>query len=232
MLALPRGYLSSLCEVKSLTNELLALGRVAKIDNDALEIAAGEDERMPLLQYRTPAKLFVHNSRLGSQVLVGITYLSTEVFARFEEVKPLQDFERRGAFRVNLLVPGHLYPLWSDAQQADFDKRVADASPEDAQVLLDATHTEVKLLDISLTGLRLSSAKKLRVGDRYYIEFVALETPMHFGIQVQRIINTPTGAVQYGCTYVDFTERQLDLLCRDLFQLQRIEKNRRRNLMY
>ncbi len=229
MLALPQEYINSLCEIKSLANDLLAVGKIIKIDDEALEIAASEGDRMLLIEYRLPVKIFVHNSKQGSQVLMGITYLSTENFMRAEEVRPLQAFERRGAFRVNLNVNGRLFPVLSAAQQQEFDQKLAEASPEEVEKLLDSSFIEVRIADVSLTGVRLISSTPLHPGENYYIEFTPLEIPMEFCLTVKRVIRELGTEVHYGCRFLDFSEKQLDILCRDLFQLQRLEKNRRRN---
>ncbi len=230
MLVIPQEYAGSLCEIKSLTNDLLAVGRVIKIDHEALEIAGSDKDRIPLLQYRLPVKIFVINSKLDTQILVGITYLSTENFVRVEEVKPLQDFERRGAFRVYTSVPGRLYPLLSEEDQAALDAKLAADEPQEEDVQLADAYFEVKVMDVSLTGVRLQSAVPLQRGAKFFIEFVPLHSMMGFCLQVQRIIRPQdSGSIQYGCHFIDYSERQLDGLCRELFQMQRIEKNRRRN---
>lgn len=229
MLALPQEYIGSTCELKSMNNDQLAVGRIIKIDNEALEFAAKEGERMPLLQYRTPIKVFAHNANLPTRIMVGVAYLSTESFARVEEVKPLQDFERRGAFRVNTNVEGRMSPLLSDEEQLEFDAQLAAATPEEAQRMLDAASFEVRVMDISLTGLRLQSATPLTAGSRFYIEFTLLDVPMNLCLRIHRLIRMPNEEIQFGCTFFDFSERQMDALCKDLFQLQRLEKNKRRN---
>lgn len=229
MLALPQEYVGSLTEIKSLTNDLLAMGRVIKIDQEALEISGDEGERMPLLQYRTPVKLFVHNQKEATRIQVGVVYLSTENFVRIEEVKSLQDFERRGAFRVNTNVTAKLTAFMDDEQQARFDEALNAASPEKAEEMLARTEIEVRIMDVSLTGIRLSADTVLAVGNRYFIEFYLLDVAMSFSIKVQRHIKMPSGDTQYGCIFFDYSERQMDILCRELFQLQRFEKNRRLN---
>lgn len=229
MLALPQEYIGSLCEIKSMSNDLLAVGRVIKIDREALEISGEDGERMPLLQYRTPVKLFVHHTRQPIRIQVGVVYLSTENFARIEEVKPLQDFERRGAFRVNTNVIARLTALMDEAEQDSFDAALAAASPEQAEDMLARCELEVRVMDISLTGIRLHADQVLTQGARFYIEFSLLDTSMSFCIRVQRLIKMPSGDTQYGCIFFDYSERQMDILCRELFQLQRYEKNRRRN---
>ncbi len=229
MLALPQEYVGSLCEVKSLSNDLLAVGRIIKIDQGALELTSNNNDRIPLLQYRTPVKLFVYNDKQGTRIQVGIVYLSTENFVRVEEVKPLQDFERRGAFRVNTNVSAKLSILLSDDEQRSFDTAVQAATAAEAEKMLSDSSVDVRVMDISLTGVRLQSLVALNPGARYCVEFTLLESVMSLCLRVQRLIEMPSGDTQYGCTFFDFSEKQMDALCKELFQLQRFEKNRQRN---
>lgn len=229
MLALPQEYIGSICEVKSLDNEQLAISKIIKIDHEALELAEHNQDRLPLLQYRLNVKLYIHNAEQGTRILSGVVYLSTNNFLRVEEVKPLQNFERRGAFRVNTNVTGFMMPLWDDKAQAEFDEKLATVSAAEAEKMLEETTFEVKLLDISLTGMRLSSETELIPGECYVVEFSLLDTSMSICLKIQRVIKTPSGETQYGCIFFDFSERQMDTLCKVLFQLQRIEKNKRRN---
>ncbi len=231
MLPLPQEYIGSTCELKSLDNRLIALGRIIKIDYEALEIAAFEDEYMQLIQYRLPVKITVHNL-LGDRILVGITYLSTDRFTRLEEVKPLQDFERRGAFRVNSGVTGILSPLMTESQRQAFENKLETLPPEEAAALQEATFLQVGVVDISLTGVRLKSPRPLHEGERYHLEFKPVKNNMVFQVWVQRIIRLPDDTQQYGCSFIDISQKQSDVLCRDLFTLQRQEKNRRNNAVH
>lgn len=229
-LPLPQSYIGSLCEMKTLDNNLLAIGKLIKIDYDALEVAAPDpDDNLRLFEYRTPVKLFVHNSKQEPQILVGLAYLSTNQFARFEEVVPLQNFERRGAFRVNSASRGRIYPLMMPEERAAFDKKLNAASPAEQEAILSKLYTEVRIVDVSLTGTRLALETKLSSGQRFSLDFVPLDRPMTLNIIVVRIIKMPDDSLQYGCSYLDITEKQSDMLCKDLFQLQRLEKNRRNN---
>ncbi|MDL2252573.1 PilZ domain-containing protein [Ruminococcaceae bacterium OttesenSCG-928-I18] len=228
MLPLPQDYIGSTCELKSLDNRLIAVGRIIKIDHDALEIAAATDEYMQLIQYRLPVKISVHN-KIGDRILVGITYLSTDRFARFEEVQPLQDFERRGAFRVNSGVDGILYPLMSEGERTAFEEKLASLPADEASALEEKTFIHVVVVDISLTGIRLNCPIYLHEGERYFIDFTPVDTEMTFGLVVERIIRMPDDTQQYGCRFLDITEKMSDALCRDLFTLQKLEKNRRNN---
>lgn len=232
-LPLPQSYIGSMCELKTLENDLLAVGRIIKIDYDALEIAAlNHGENLRLFQYRLPIKMFVHNEKEGDQVLVGITFLSTKLFARFEEVKPLQSFERRGAFRVNTGVEGRLYPLLDPEERAEFDQKLDEAELAEQESILEQFYTKVRVVDISLKGVRLATPGPLHRGERWCLDCTPLAQPMTFPLYVERAIKMPDESIQFGCSFIDITEKQSDLLVRDLFQLQRLEKIRRQNAAY
>ena len=229
MLALPQEYIGATCEVKSMENDLLCMGRIIKIDSEALEIAGRDGDRLPLLQYRLSVKLFIYHGKMGTRILVGTVYLSTENFLRAEEVRPLQNFERRGAFRVNTSVKGHLSLLLGDEEQTAFDAALGRATPEEAERMLARATFDVRVMDVSLAGARLQSDLPLAIGTRYILEFQLLNTDMSLCMRVQRNIRMANSEIQYGCTFFDVSERQVDTLCKELFQLQRLEKNRRMN---
>ncbi len=229
MLALPREYINAVCEIKSMDNDLLCVGHIIKTDNEALEIAAREGGRLPLLQYRMPVKVFVYSSKMGTRILVGNVYLSTENFMRAEEVRSLQNFERRSAFRVNTNVSGRLSLLLSEEEQSVFDATLGRLTPEETEHMLARATFDVRVADISLAGVRLQSATALAVGTRYILEFKLLEANMSLCLRVQRNVRMPNGEIHYGCTFFDVSERQVDVLCKELFQMQRLEKSRRMN---
>ena len=229
MLALPHEYIGSACEIKSMTNDLLAVGRVIKIDNEALELASGSGERMPLLQFRTPVKMFVYNERHHTRILEGVAYLSTENFARIEEVRPLQTSERRGAFRVNTNVSAHLVAALTREERETMEQTLLTAAPDEAERIRARQAFDVQVRDISLTGMRVQSGIVLPLSARFNTDFQLLDTPMSLCLLVRRLIGMPSGEIQYGCIFFDYSERQKDTLCKELFQLQRVEKSRRRS---
>lgn len=229
MLPISQVYAGSICEVKSMTNDFLSVGHIIKIDHGALELAAAADEFMQLLKYNLPVKLFVRNSKHADRILVGTVYLSTDNFLRVEEIRSLQDFERRGAFRVNSNNHGRMFRLMNATEQKAFNEKLEAAAPSEADELLDSTYFDVRVVDISLKGLRIVSPIKLSPREKYGIEFTPLDELMTFFVTVERIITHNDGSIQYGCSFYEIPERQIDMLCRDLFQLQRIEKNRKMN---
>ena len=223
---LPREYVGSRCEIKSLANDLLAVARIEKIDDDALEVATRTGEKMPLLPYRLAAKLVITHLSSNARILAGRVYLCTEKFARFEEVKPLQSYERRGAFRQNTSAKGRLAPLPGPEEQTG---STGPALFGQAGLALEEPDFEVSLQDISLTGVRLRSAAPLQYDVRYELCFTLFKTPIRMELQLVRTIAQPRGETQYGCAFCDCPQRQVDILCGELFELQRIEIRRRRS---
>lgn len=223
---LPREYIGARCEIKSLANDLLAVGRIARMDGDALEVAARSGEKMPLLPYRSAAKLVITHLSNNPRILAGKVYLCTDKFARFEEVKPLQSYERRGAFRQNTSVEGQLTALPGPEGQAAPEETAPFGKAGDAP---DAPVFDVQLQDISLTGVRLRSAAPLQFDARYELHFTLFKTPISLELQLVRTIALPRGETQYGCAFCDYSQRKADILCGELFELQRIEIRRRRS---
>lgn len=223
MLAIPQEYIGSLCELKTLTNDFLAVGRVIKIDREALELEGRRDDRMPLLQFRLPVKLFVHHSRLDTRIMIGTIYLSTENFVRVEEVKPLSNFERRGAFRVNTELDARM--SFVDAKRRSTEENV----PANFGAKMDDAEFPAQVLDLSLTGVRVRCLLPLKLDSKYHLSFAAQDSRFDFYIKVQRLVKMPTGETQYGCIFYNFSERQMDLLCKVLYRLQRLEKQKRDN---
>ena len=229
MLPVSSDYLGGNVEVRNVSSgALLTAGKIIKIDHEALELAASRDGFMPLLQYRMPVKLYVTapKASLERVVLFAVVYLSTENFLRVEDVKTLEDFERRGAFRVMTASPGKLYPLLNERQREQYEVRIRSMYPKEADQLLAQQYLNVRVMDVSLTGVRIASRLPLSALERYRVEFTPLEQEMSFNLRLQRLIHMPDGAEHYGCSFYDTAQYQIDALLRDLFQIQRLERSR------
>lgn len=227
MVTISPRYIGTMAEIKSIENEHLAVCTVINVEGSAIEFAAGDRDYIPLIEYRQPVKMILRLSGTTDLILIGVAYLSTNTFLRVEDVQTVSDFERRGAFRVNLYDDGKLFPFLSDKEQQEFDEKMEQASPEEAKKLLEASYIPVQIIDLSLTGVRLRSNEKLRVNTDYFLEFMLLDHLKNYALRVERLIHTPAGEEQYGCSFFDMSRRMEDALVRDLFQLQRLERNRR-----
>lgn len=209
MALLPEDYKNSICEVKNLRNDLLAVGRIYTIGDDDIECASAEDDKMPILPYNTPVKLYIFNNRMGFKILGGTVFISTDAFLRVSDIQTLQDFERRGYFRLNVKNPTNIYLI---------DKETNELDPEPFSVMLE---------DVSLSGLRFSSDQYFSMGTKFSVEVHLVKRRMLFSAEIVRQAPSNDGRKHYGCAYFNQTERQIDDLCYDIFQLQRVEMRKR-----
>lgn len=207
-------YKNSVCEIKSMRNDLLTTGRIYSITDDNIEFVHPEDDKMPLLPYNTPVKIGVFNSRHGFRMLAGVVFISTDLFLRVSNMKTLQDFERRGFFRTSLSLESNAYPM---------PGKDSDMSQEEIRPF------KVLIEDISLSGLQFSSQDPHNMGDELAVEVQIFKKKMMFHCRIMRQAKESDTRHYYGCSFFDQTERQIDDLCYDLFQLQRMEISKRRN---
>ncbi len=217
MLALPQEYTGAMCELKSMDDFSVGVGRLIEIDHDAIGIAALEGERIPLLQYRRRMKMLVRKGDLFS-IMVGMVYLSTNTFVRFEEVVAFEASEQRNAFRVRTQLEAALYEVEKEPKEG-----------QEPQMAQEAKRIPVEVMDLSLTGTRLLSEVELKKGVDYQLEFRLMQSSLSFLIRVQREVANKAHRRQYGCSFVEMNDKQSDILCNKLFELQRIERSKRRN---
>lgn len=216
MAVLTDEYRNSVCEIKSMRNDLLTTGRIYSINEDEIEFVHPEDDKMPLLPYNTPVKIGVFNSRHGFRMLAGTVFISTDLFLRVSNLKTLQDFERRGFFRTSVHLESRAYPM------------VVDKEGEEA-VQEEVRPYQIIIEDISLSGLQISCEERKEIGDALAVEVQIFKKKMMFHCRIMRQAKESDHRHYYGCSFFDQTERQIDDLCYDLFQLQRMEIRKRRN---
>lgn len=216
MVPLSEKYEGSMCEIKTERNDLLLTGIIGVIDDDGIDIISADKEHLPLIPYQKAVKISVFNTKLGFRILMGVAYLSTDRFLRVVEVETLKEFERRTFFRVNLKISAMLQRLEGNKQ----DKSL----PEDRV----GEPLEVSVENVSLSGLLFSAEVPFMMGDLFEMEFTIFKTPLVMKCRICRIEEVDETNERYGCQFVDYTQRQTDILCRDLFQLQRLEINKRR----
>lgn len=206
--------LDSLCEIKSENNDLLVVARLASVDeNDSSRlnfVASDQSERMPLLAYNTPVKIISFSGKGGFMLLRGNVYISTPELLSLVNVHSAQGYERRKYFRLNTNTQANAILQNSDEDEQPFT---------------------VDLYDISLGGIRIGSKRPLRKNDSLLTSFVLMERKLEFCCRVCREITEMRSAPQthqYGCEFINFTNRQLDQLCNILFKIQRLEMQKRK----
>lgn len=213
MAILTDDYKNSVCEIKSVHNDLLTTGRIYSISESNIEFVHPEDDKMPLIPYNTPVKVSVFNAKRGFRMLMGTVFISTDVFLRVADVQSLQDFERRGFFRMRVTIPSRIYLLETEGSE--------DTEIQPVNVMIE---------DISLSGIQVSLERQLAIGETFSVEVQLFKKKMMFHCRITRVAREGKDNRHfYGCAFFDQSERQIDDLCYDLFQLQRMEIRKRRS---
>jgi len=213
MISIPVEYKDSICEIKTMENELIAIGFIRDITPEYIEVV-DKFENLSLIRYETQLKITIFNSKLGIRVLIGRVYISTIEFLRIVDVINLLDYERRSFFRVETKLLGHM--------RVTKKAQTGQALPEDPNAI------QIKIKNLSLGGALIESQYPLETGDRVTITFKLNHWESVFECVIRRIKEVNTDQTRYGCEFLNASPKQMNELCSYIFQRQR-ELHRRDN---
>ncbi|TQI65474.1 PilZ domain-containing protein [Clostridium sp. KNHs216] len=204
MYPLSEQYQHSPCEIKTLTNELLATGILSEIRKDSVKIQNSFDI-LPTLHCNMPVKINIYNESLGFKVLIGKVFLSTSEMMTITDLQSLAEFERRSFFRLKVSIPTRAFLLQEDS------------SPEEEETKLFG----VTVTDLSLSGVFITTREYLDIGQSFIMTLDLYDMEVTFCCQVQRTEPVNYALNGYGCSFLDNSTRQFDLLCKFIFEMQR-----------
>lgn len=212
MMTLPSNYVDSLCEIKNMSNRLIARGNIVAIDDESIKIV-DKDGHMDVVSYNIEVKISVFNRKYGFRVLVGKVLTSTPKEIKLTNLISLVESERRNFFRVDICQQTNMY--------------IADTFIE-AKV----TEPEIVILnDISLSGLRIETKKDLPMNTTVWIEMQIKNKVYFWQCRIMRIVcYNELGVYHYGCQFImddDGNSSSNDVLCSYIFQKQREQLNRK-----
>ncbi|MEG1953433.1 MAG: PilZ domain-containing protein [Hydrogenoanaerobacterium sp.] len=227
MTPLDSAYEGSSCRIESEKNELLATGTIYRIDDEGIDVIDSAGGKMMLIAYKTPVKISIFNSKLGFQLFRCTVFTSTQWSLRVSNVETIQDFERREFFRVSVRVKANLYTLTADKklrvrEEKNEENKDKEPSPEDIPL-------EIMVENISLNGLLFATSQIFQMNDVFEVELLLFKNILRFKCRICRMCESDTRLYRYGCQFFENSQRTDDNLCKDLFQLQRIELKKRRD---
>lgn len=209
-LPIQKEYEGSVCEIKSMDNELIAIGKIKEVTEKFLKISNNKRE-LQVVDYGTPIKINVFNAKIGFRVLVGTVYISTRKEMSVDSIYNLVERERRNFFRVDMEIPAKI--IFKDSSSKE------------------PVETEVTIMDMSLSGIRFKTEYEFDVNKVFSVELALNKKGVSsFSCQVLRIIDFKDNLYQYGCEFVYSKSEDADLLCSFLFKKQREFLNNRNNL--
>lgn len=208
-LPIPIEYEGSVCEIKTMENELVATGTINVISEKYI-IMRSKHKDFPLVDYGNLIKVNVFNTRQGFRVMVGNVYTSTSAELSIVSIVSLVDHERRNFFRVDLEMPTTM--------------RVTLPGQSREQEIT------VTVKDMSLSGLRFQSKERMPEGTPFFIELNLVKRKTFvLEYKIVRIISEDVhNNIQYGCLLTSADNDGTDCLCSFLFQKQREFLNQRR----
>lgn len=208
MAVVSKDYESSVCEVRTMQNELISAGTITAVNEEYIEVRA-KGGAMPMVHYNDQIKLHVFNYRLGLLVVSGKAYISNTQMLRLVDCIVLRDRERRNFYRVATSMPAYA---------------AVTHRPTAGEVGLPPAVDEisVRVLNLSLGGALLETDQELVTGERLLLNLTLNKRQCSFQCQVGR--GGPvegTKKFHFGCRFTDARNRESSALCSYIFQMQR-----------
>ncbi len=207
-------YAESVCEIKTMDNVLMAIGKVKEVTEKYVKLYSRKKE-LRVMDFGEILKVNIFNTKLGFKVIVGNVYTSTKGELSMMNVSIIANKERRNFFRVDMNVDARvIYKNRGPSKEID-----------------------VRVLDMSLSGLRFKS--ELEFSEGKVVSVVMKLTPNGRGMGkeytfpceiVRKISNEDQNMYQYGCRFTGDYKEAEDALCSFLFKKQRETLNENRSL--
>lgn len=203
MTTFPPEYLTSVCEIKSMSNDLLATGVINSITSEYIEIVS-HTGTMPILRFKTEVKLSIFNHKLGFQVLSGLVYISNRKLIRISDVTNILDYERRNFFRVDTQIEATATLL-----------KEPDANGNLIEI-------PVLVCNISLGGALLKTEYQFESGEPFQLHITLNSKACTFTSRIHRVEPADKNHWMCGSEFLSYTDAHGDILCAYLFQCQRV----------
>lgn len=205
-------YAESVCEIKTMNNTMIAIGKIKSVTEKYVKIYSSKNE-LRVLSFGEELKVNIFNTHLGFKVILGYVYTSTRGEMSLINSTVIADKEKRKFFRVDMNIDAKII----------FRKR----GP--------SQEIDVKILDMSLSGLRFKSDHEFKIGS-IVSAVINLNSdkkakPKNYTLpcKIIRIIESDDkNDFQYGCEFTENNSDSSDELCSFLFKKQREFLNSRR----
>ena len=218
-----------MCEIKTMDNELLAVGKIGAYtaENKSLEIVPWEGDEMPTAQYSTKVKINVFSSDHGFIGLDGFVYIAHSRFWRLYDVNCFGENERRSYFRIK------------NRSKAEVEELVEKDELPDSERFFEEKQTKTYpciVTSISISGLLIAvddDSCSYRVGTTLLIKnFAVGEGNVLFNLKccVRRTDYHERLGKLFGCEFIELNAKDLEKLCQAVFAQQRVEIQRRRGI--
>lgn len=207
--------IGALCELRSMHNDLLFVGRIQAFDGDTLTIYASGGGQVPPVVFNTEFKLHIRAHGRSVTVWSGAICGSSRTFWKLDRLERYSHQEHRQHFRQRAAVPAEVLCINS---LFDRSKRHPERKHYRA--------TQARLVDISLGGVQVRSAERFERGDWLLLTGVQLlpnAAPFVFTCQVCWADRAGPREFTFGCRFTTMSAQEQDRLCSGIFTLQRLD---------
>lgn len=216
-----KDYINAACEIRTLENELLVIGKLhALIEHESrglsIEITPSDGFDFPIAAYELPVKITLFGGAAGKLTLGGRIFIANKKFWRVNRLEYLSNVERRGFFRIRLQSDGKAVLL----------KRNSEVPTQHEQEPF-----PVRITNISLSGLMLQTDQLIQINDTLDLsDIVLLKEEPAFSVtcSVRWISSKPGRPNRYGCHFEDVSDQKMDSLYTAIFKLQCYEIQRKK----
>lgn len=202
-------YESSICEIKTMENSLLAVGMIKEIGEDYIKISEKSNNSLQLIKCGTKVKINIISSKYGFRALSGEVFTSTRKEMKVVNILELADHDRRNFFRVDVDL--------------------------DASIILDESNFSEKIpvtiKDMSLCGLRLEVKYDIAIDSTIMVELMLKGKALCYPCRIIRLINRDDSNLsQYGCEFLFNKYDDRDSLWSYLFKKQSEQLRQKRQV--
>lgn len=206
------------CEIRGLDNLLAVIGHVERVERDKGSITIRSAEReMPIVIFNTSFKLMIRPRGGKHLVMNGKVCGSNKDIWKLDHLSRYFYNESRSFFRQPADTSGY----------AAVVNALYHPSPEtEAEPIVQARLCRV--MDISLQGIQIRAKEAwFEAGDWLLLTDIVLvpqqERSHNFLCQVRRTQPTGRGEFLFGCQFLSLMRKEQDLLCADIFALNRLD---------
>ncbi len=219
---LDREYINSLCEISNLDNELLAFGRLRKIEGEIYEFAVTSGAKLRTAYFDTPVKINVVNLRKGSKVLGGNIRVANKQLFRVNVNSVLANAEQRGFVRIRIQERATIYDIPDEKTLASVLNNTAAIWNRDTP----SKHSQITMQDISISGCRFCSTETWSLYDQVLVHVLLRDSWISQAATIVRV-ERRNGIYFYGCRFIaPHAAGKTDELAKVIFALQNEQRKR------
>ncbi len=214
-------FSEALCEVKAQNGDTLLLGKISTINTKyslSFNVVSGDGTELMEIRYETPITAVLKKQE-RFLVVSGEIALANKMFWRISHLKLVQDTEKRTFFRVRADSP---------CKVSDYTEISEDDANDDFFEAPEVPEYDAKIIDLSLSGIKLRSDHEFERSDHIVLSNLRFKYIKSFKLKcriVHKAVYDRAGKREfiYGCEFLDVNQYTTDLICRDIFDVQRTQ---------